>query len=110
MEVVEAMPQPQAPWARTATAGGLGLRIVCALATLATTASTGGFSSHPALCFLAAASTLQCVWTMPLALLNLHTLLSGQWPLENHHWIAGVAAIAGDGASKCKSIVHRRPK
>ena len=49
MEVVEAMPQPQAPWARTATAGGLGLRIVCALATLATTASTGGFSSHPAL-------------------------------------------------------------
>jgi len=50
MEVIEAMPQPQAlPWARTATAGGLGLRIVCALATLATTASTGGFSSHPAL-------------------------------------------------------------
>ena len=49
MEVVEAMPQPQAPWARTATAGGLGLRIVCALATLATTASTSGFSSHPAL-------------------------------------------------------------
>ena len=35
MEVVEAMPQPQAPWARTATAGGLGLRIMCALATLA---------------------------------------------------------------------------
>jgi len=47
---------------------------------------------------------------MPLALLNLYTLLSGQWPLENHHWIAGVAAIAGDGANKCKSIVHRRPK
>jgi hypothetical protein len=56
--------------------------------------------------FLAATSTLQCVWTVPLALLNVYTLLSGQWPLENHHWIAGIAAITGDRVSKCKSIVH----
>jgi hypothetical protein len=61
MEVMEAMPQPQAlPWARTATAGSLGLRIgqlMCALAALATTATTGASSSHPALWFVSCSAS-----------------------------------------------------
>ncbi|KAF5822801.1 putative casparian strip membrane protein [Helianthus annuus] len=90
MKVIQGMP---------GTIGGLSLRFcqfAYAVVSLAVMASTSDFPSVTAFCYLVAAVALQSMWSLSLAILDIHALLVGR-TLQNYR-VVSLFSI-GDGVT-----------
>ncbi|XP_076903351.1 CASP-like protein 5A2 [Bidens hawaiensis] len=90
MKVIQGMP---------ATIGGLSLRFfqfAYAVVSLAVMVSTSDFPSVTAFCYLVAAVALQSMWSLSLAILDIHALLVGR-TLQNYR-VVSLFSI-GDGVT-----------
>ncbi|KAI3696955.1 hypothetical protein L6452_29611 [Arctium lappa] len=90
MKVIQGMP---------GTIGGLSLRFcqfAYAVVSLAVMATTSDFPSVTAFCYLVAAVSLQSLWSLSLAILDIHALLVGR-SLQNYR-VVSLFSI-GDGVT-----------